>query len=98
MASLDLRLGSAPGVPIGLPGEIPAPLRSLMAAREVLIAVGIGIVLQLAVVALPLLHEVFDTTSLTVAGWLLCLSAALVAPIGILLASQFAHPDPRRSR
>ena len=58
---------------------------------------GIGIVLQLAVVALPLL-QVFDTTSLTVAGWLLCLSAALVAPIGILLASQFADLDPRRSR
>jgi calcium-translocating P-type ATPase len=80
------------------PGGTRAPLRSLLAARGVLIAVGIGIVLQLVVVALPLLHNVFDTTSLTGAGWLLCLSAAVVAPIGILLASRIARPDPRRSQ
>ena len=58
---------------------------------------GIGIVLQLVVVALPLLHDVFDTTSLTLVGWLLCLSAAVVAPTGILLASRTARPNSRRS-
>jgi magnesium-transporting ATPase (P-type) len=80
------------------PGGTPAPLRSLLAARGLLIAVGTGIILQAAVVALPLFHDVFDSTSLTVAGWLLCLSAAVVAPIGILLSSRMAPPDPRRSR
>jgi Ca2+-transporting ATPase len=70
------------------PRGAPAPLRSLLAARGLLIAVGIGVVLQLAVVALPLLHDVFDTTSLTGAGWLLCLSAGLVAPTGIWLAGR----------
>jgi magnesium-transporting ATPase (P-type) len=70
------------------PGGTSVPLRSLLAARGVLIAVGTGIVLQVAVVALPLLHDVFDTTSLTGAGWVLCLSAAVVAPIGILLAGR----------
>lgn len=80
------------------PGGTPAPIRSLLAARGVLIAVGSGIVLQLVVVAVPLLHDVFDTTSLTGAGWLLCLAAAVVAPSGILLASRIARPDPRRSQ
>jgi Ca2+-transporting ATPase len=68
------------------PRGTPAPLRSLLAARGLLIAVGSGIILQLAVVAVPLLHDVFDTTSLSAAGWLLCLSAGVVAPIGIWLA------------
>ena len=70
------------------PGGTPAPLRSLLAARGVLIAVGTGIVLQIAVVAVPVLHDVFDTTSLSGTEWLLCLSAAVVAPFGILLASR----------
>jgi calcium-translocating P-type ATPase len=69
-------------------GEKSAPLRSLLGARGVLIAVGVGIVLQLAVVAVPLLHDVFDTTSLTGGGWLLCLSAGLVAPVGIWLTGR----------
>jgi P-type Ca2+ transporter type 2C len=74
-------------------GEPSAPLRSLLGARGVLIAVGVGIVLQLAVVVVPLLHDVFDTTSLTGAGWLLCLSAGLVAPIGIWLAGRVGSRD-----
>ena len=49
---------------------------------------GTGIVLQVAVVAVPVLHDVFDTTSLSGTEWLLCLSAAVVAPFGILLASR----------
>jgi P-type Ca2+ transporter type 2C len=70
------------------PGGTPAPIHSLLAARGLLIAVGSGIVLQLSVVAVPLLHDVFDTTSLTASVWLLCLSAALVAPIGILVVNR----------
>jgi magnesium-transporting ATPase (P-type) len=70
------------------PGGTPTPIRSLLAARGLLIAVGSGIVLQLAVVAVPFLHDVFDTTSLTGTGWLLCLSAGLVAPIGIWLSGR----------
>jgi Ca2+-transporting ATPase len=70
------------------PGGTPAPLRSLLAARGLLTAVGSGILLQLAVVAVPLFHDVFDTTSLAGTEWLLCLSAAVVAPLGILLASR----------
>jgi Ca2+-transporting ATPase len=70
------------------PGGAPPPIRSLLAARGLLIAVGSGIVLQLAVVAVPFLHGVFDTTSLTGAGWLLCLGAALVAPVGILFVNR----------
>jgi Ca2+-transporting ATPase len=69
-------------------GGTPASLRSLLAARGLLIAVGVGVVLQLAVVAVPLLHDVFDTTALTGAGWLLCLSAGLVAPVGILVVNR----------
>ena len=70
------------------PAGTPAPIRSILAARGLLIAVGGGVVLQLSVVAAPFLHEVFDTTSLTASGWFLCLSAALVAPIGILLVDR----------
>ncbi|HEX6580791.1 MAG TPA: HAD-IC family P-type ATPase, partial [Actinomycetota bacterium] len=70
------------------PAGTPAPIRSILAARGLLIAVGGGIILQLAVVAVPSLHGVFDTTSLTASGWLLCLSAALVAPIGILVVDR----------
>jgi magnesium-transporting ATPase (P-type) len=80
------------------PSGTPAPLRSLLAARGVLIAVGTGIVLQVAVVAFPVFHDVFDTTSLSGIGWLVCLSAAVVAPVGILLTSRIVGPDPRRSQ
>ena len=69
--------------------------RSFESARTAVFTV---LVLSHLLYAFAVLHDVFDTTSLTVAGWLLCLSAALVAPIGILLASQFAHADPRRGR
>jgi magnesium-transporting ATPase (P-type) len=70
------------------PGRAPVPLRALLAARGLLIAVGSGIILQLAVVAVSLLHDVFGTTSMTPSEWLVCLSAGLVAPIGIWLASR----------
>ncbi|MGH2680015.1 MAG: cation-translocating P-type ATPase [Actinomycetota bacterium] len=69
-------------------GGTPAPIRSLLAARGLLIAVGGGIVLQLAVVAVPFLHDVFDTTALSATAWVLCVAASLVAPVGILLASR----------
>ena len=70
------------------PGRASVPLRALLAARGLLIAVGTGIMLQLAVVAVPLLHDVFGTTSMTPSGWLVCLSAGLVAPIGFWLAGR----------
>lgn len=70
------------------PGRAPVPLRALLAARGLLIAVGSGIILQLAVVAVSLLHDVFGTTSMTPSEWLVCLSVGLVAPIGIWLASR----------
>lgn len=70
------------------PGGTPPPIRSLLAARGLMIAVGSGIVLQLAVVAVPFLHGVFETTSLTASVWLLCLSAALIAPIGIVVVNR----------
>jgi Ca2+-transporting ATPase len=70
------------------PGGTPVPLRALLAARGLLIAVGTGIVLQAAVVAFPVFHDVFDTTPLSGIGWLVCLSAGLVAPVGIWLAGR----------
>jgi Ca2+-transporting ATPase len=75
-------------VQLDRPAGTHAPIRSLLAVRGLLIAVGSGIVLQLAVVAVPPLHDVFDTTSLTASGWLLCLGAALVAPIGIFVVNR----------
>ena len=52
-----------------------------------------GALLQLAVVAVPFPRDVFDTTALTVSGWLLCLSAGLVAPLGIWLASRVGSSE-----
>jgi Ca2+-transporting ATPase len=75
------------------PGRAPAPLRSLPAARGVLFSVGIGILLQIAVVAVPPLRDVFDTTSLTGTTWLLCLVLALVAPLLIFVANLRGHRD-----
>jgi Ca2+-transporting ATPase len=68
------------------PGRAPVPFRTLLAARGLLLAVGIGIALQLTVVVVPLLHDVFDTTSLTPTAWLLCLAAGFVAPVGMSLS------------
>jgi Ca2+-transporting ATPase len=75
-------------VHVDRPGGTPEPLRSVLAARGLLFAVGSGIVLQLAVVGVPFLHDVFDTTPLSGIVWSLCLAASLVAPIGIVLANR----------
>ena len=63
------------------PGERPAPLRSLLEARGVLVAVGLGIALQLLIVALPAAGDVFDTMSLSAGGWILCLVAGAIPPL-----------------
>jgi Cation transporting ATPase, C-terminus len=75
----------SPSTSIARPGHGP-PRSGRCWVLEGCCSRGVGIGLQLAVVAVPLLHDVFDTTSLTGAGWLLSLSAGLVAPIGIWVA------------
>ena len=69
------------------PGERPAPLGALLEARGLLVAVGLGVALQLSIVALPAAGDVFDTTSLSVGGWILCIVAGVIPPLVMRLTA-----------
>ncbi|HET9671793.1 MAG TPA: HAD-IC family P-type ATPase, partial [Actinomycetota bacterium] len=67
------------------PGEAPAPLGAIRRARGLLVAVGLGVVLQIAIVAFPPAHEVFDLVAPGGIGWLAGVVAAAVSWVAIRL-------------
>jgi hypothetical protein len=48
-------------------------------------AVGLGVVLQVAIVAFPPAHAVFDLVSLDAVGWLVSLAAGVLSFVAIRL-------------
>jgi Ca2+-transporting ATPase len=78
-------------VQLDRPGRSPAPASSLLKARGLLLAVGLGIVLQLLVVVVPGAGIVLDTTTLTISAWLLCVAASAITPVVMWIASAIRH-------
>jgi hypothetical protein len=68
------------------PDEAPAPLRAIRRSRGLVGAVGLGVVLQVAVVAFPPAHAVFDLVSLDAVGWLVSAVAAGLSFLAIRLS------------
>jgi P-type Ca2+ transporter type 2C len=84
-------------VQLDRPGRSPAPVASLLKARGLLLAVGLGIVLQLIVVVMPGAGIVLDTTTLTISGWLLCGVASVIPPLVMWVTGWTRHRSARAS-
>jgi Ca2+-transporting ATPase len=85
-------------VQLDRPERIPAPARSLWRARGLLVAVGLGVALQLLVVVVPLAGTVLETSTLPPTGWLLCAAASAIPPLAMWAADSIRHrsaPTPR---
>jgi Ca2+-transporting ATPase len=65
------------------PGDRPAPIRSLLRARGVLVAIGVGLVLQVAIVAIPPAHQVLYPVGHGGIGWALSAAAAAAAAAAV---------------
>jgi len=69
--------------------ERPA-FRDLGTNPALLVGIGTGLLLQVAIVALPAAREVFDTTSLPASGWALVAASAALSLL-MMLATAKAH-------
>jgi Ca2+-transporting ATPase len=67
------------------PGEAPAPLRAIRRSGGLVGAVGLGVVLQVAIVAFPPAHAVFDLVALDGVGWLVSVAAGVLSFLAIRL-------------
>jgi Ca2+-transporting ATPase len=75
----------------------PEPMLDRLATnRALFLAVGLGIGLQVAIIAWPAAHGLFGTASLTVRGWLL-VAAAGIAPAAGMVAVQASHTGQREA-
>jgi Ca2+-transporting ATPase len=84
-------------VQLDRPGRLPAPARSLWRARGLLVAVGLGVALQLLVVVVPSAGTVLETSTLPPTGWLLCTVASVIPPVVMWAAGSIRHRAPRPS-
>ena len=82
-------------VQLDRPGRRPAPLVSLLDATSLLVAVALGIALQLVVVLVPPARTVFDTSALSLGGWIACVVASAIPSIAMWAADSIRHrADP----
>ena len=85
-------------VQLDRPGRPPAPAASLLRARGLLAAVGLGVMLQLFAVVLPPASTILDTATLTATSWLLCVVASVIPPVAMWVVMMTRHrgaPAPR---
>jgi hypothetical protein len=74
----------------GAGGRERPTLRDLGTNPALLVGIGTGLLLQVAIVALPAAREVFDTTSLPASGWALVAASAALSLL-MMLATAKAH-------